>query len=203
LRIMLDEHQFHLLYGPWDPLTPEQVRDLLTGAPVRWYIAGGRAARVGAPAREHADTDAVVRVADLDALREALAGWHLWEANSGTLRPLLAGDRLTEGCSGLWMRRDAAQPWRLDLPLDHASDDEGWVYKRDARIRLPWARATHVLDGIRYLRPEVALLHKVHLDRPKDRADLVAAHLDPAGRDWLAGTLELLGYQTWAKLARG
>jgi hypothetical protein len=145
----------------------------------------------------------VVRAADVDALREALAGWHLWEANSGALRPLLADDRLTEGCEQFWLRRDATQPWRLDLPLDLASDDDNWVYKRDARIRLPWSRATHVVDGIRYLRPEVALLHKAKADRPKDLADLAAACLDPAGRDWLAGTLELLGHQTWARLVWG
>jgi len=40
------------------------------------------------------------------------------------------------------------------------------------------------------------------LDRPKDRADLAAVRLDPAGRAWLADTLELLGYHEWARLAR-
>jgi hypothetical protein len=53
------------------------------------------------------------------------------------------------------------------------------------------------VDGA--LRP---LLYKARLDRPKDRADLLAARLDPAGRAWLAGTLERLGYDAWARLAR-
>jgi hypothetical protein len=198
----LDEDALQLLYGTPQPLLPEQVRDLFAGAPVRWYIAGGRAARVGAPVREHVDTDVVVRVADVDALREAVVGWHLWEANSGALRPLLPGDDVTEGCEQFWLRRDATQPWRLDLPLDLASDDDHWVFKRDARVRLPWSRAIQLVDGIAYLRPEVALLHKAKADRPKDRADLAAACLDGEGRDWLVSTLELLGYAEWARLAK-
>jgi hypothetical protein len=64
---------------------------------VRWWIAGGRAARVGAQGRHHEDTDIVVRIDDLDALREQLSDWDLREAHDGTLRPLLPGDSLTEG----------------------------------------------------------------------------------------------------------
>ena len=71
-----------------------------------------------------------------------------------------------------------------------------------AWVRLPWARAVHTVDGISYFRPEVALLFKARPDRPKDRADLAAARLDPAGRAWLADTLELLGHHEWARLAR-
>ena len=45
----LDEASFQALYGRWDPLAPEQLADLLAGCGVRWLVAGGRAARVGAP----------------------------------------------------------------------------------------------------------------------------------------------------------
>jgi hypothetical protein len=41
-----------------------------------------------------------------------------------------------------------------------------------------------------------------HLDRPKDRADLAAARLDPDARAWLAGTLEQLGHHAWAHLVK-
>lgn len=98
----LDEAAFQALYGRWDPPSPAQVAALLAGSPagyrVRWWIAGGRAARAGAPARQHDDTDIAVRLSDLDRLRTQLSGWHLWEASSGTLRPLLPGDRLTPDC---------------------------------------------------------------------------------------------------------
>jgi hypothetical protein len=93
----LDKDAFQLLYGRWDPLEPQRIADLLSPTPVRWWIAGGRAARLGAPGRTHEDTDVVVRADDLSQLRKVLASWHLWEANSGALRPLLPGTTLTGG----------------------------------------------------------------------------------------------------------
>jgi hypothetical protein len=64
------------------------------------------------------------------------------------------------------------------------------------------SRALHSVDGVQPLRPELALLHKAHLDRPKDRADLQAAVLDPRARAWLADTLDHLGHTEWSELAR-
>jgi hypothetical protein len=197
----LDEESFQSLYGRWDPLDPAHVAELLAGSGVRWWIAGGRAARIGAEPRRHEDTDSVIRLDDLAALREHLADWHLWEAHSGSLRPLLSGDDLTQGREQLWLRRDSRHPWRLDILLDASGDDE-WVYKHDARVRLPWPRVMHTVDGIRYLRPEIALLYKSRLDRPKDREDLAAARLDAQAWAWLAETLDELGRSEWAELAR-
>jgi hypothetical protein len=196
----LDEEAFQALYGRWDPLQPAQVAELFPAVPVRWWIAGGRAARAGAPARQHEDTDVAVRIDDLGLLRAHLSGWHLWETRGGTLRPLLPGDDLTPGCDQLWARRDAQHPWRLDLLLDRSQDE--WVFKLDPRIRVPWQEALHTVDGIPHLRPELALLHKAHLDRPKDRADLAAARLGPGARAWLTRALEQLGQHAWAEAAR-
>jgi hypothetical protein len=194
---VLDEEGFQLLYGRWDPLEPNQVAELFSRASLRWYVAGGRAARAGAPARHHEDTDIAVSAQDLGQLRQVLADWHLWEANSGSLRPLLPGVAITEGCQQLWARRNAREPWQIDLLLDRSGDE--WVFKRDERIRVPWERALHSVQGISYLRPEIALLHKAHLDRPKDREDLAVAQLDADGRAWLAQTLEQLGRHSWAQ----
>jgi hypothetical protein len=195
----LTEEQFQSLYGPWDPLTPPQVAELLAGSSVRWWIAGGRAARVGAAAdRHHDDTDVAVDIADVEQLRRHLGGWDLWEAHDGTLRPLLPGDTLAKGRQQLWVRRNANQPWRVDVLLDKGGKE--WVYKKDSSVRVPWEQALHVVDGVTYLRPELALLHKVHLDRPKDRADLAAAALEPDARTWLVDVLSRLGHHEWAEL---
>jgi hypothetical protein len=145
----LDEDQFQLLYGRWDPLEPAAVDSLLAGRGIRWHIAGGRAARLGAAPRRHEDTDVVVRMADLEGLRDALTGWHLWETSHGALRPLLPGMAPSAGCEQLWARRDASQPWQLDLLLDRASDDIEWVFKRDASVRLPWAEALRAVAASR------------------------------------------------------
>jgi len=196
----LDEEDFQLLYGRWDPLEPGQVADLLSAFAGRWWIAGGRAARVGAPERHHDDTDVAVSGGHLEELRAIMAGWHLWEANSGSLRPLLPGTPITGSCEQLWARRNAQEPWQLDILLDRSEAE--WVFKHDARVRVPWERALHTVDGIPYLRPEIALLHKSHLNRPKDRADLAAAQLDPDSRDWLVRMLEMLGRDSWLRLMR-
>jgi hypothetical protein len=196
----LDEETFQALYGPWDPLSPGQVAELFAGSAVWWWVVGGRAARIGAAPRPHEDTDVAVSRSNLDGLRETLSGWHLWEANDGALRPVLAGQPLSAGCEQLWMRRDAQQPWRLDFQLDPS--DQDWVFKRDAAIRVPWPRAVQTIDGVRYLRPEIALLYKARLDRPKDRADMAAAVLGTDARAWLAATSEHLGHHEWAHLAR-
>jgi hypothetical protein len=198
----LDEASFQALYGRWDPLIPEQIADLLTGCGVRWIVAGGRAARVGAPPRDHADTDITIRAADVGLIREVMRDWHLWEANDGALKPLLPGVPLTPDCEELWVRRAADQPWRFEFLFDLYSTDDEWVYKRDPRVRLPWQRAVHTVGGVEHLRPELALLFKAKHDRPKDRADLLAARLDPSGRDWLADTLDQLGHYEWARLTR-
>lgn len=100
----LDEETFQALYGRWDPLRPGQVAELFAGAAVRWWVVGGRAARIGAPPRPHEDTDVAVSRSHLDELRKALSGWHLWEANDGTLRPVLPGQPLSAECEQLWNR---------------------------------------------------------------------------------------------------
>jgi hypothetical protein len=196
----LDDETFQAVYGSWDPLEPDQVGVLLEGSGVRWFIAGGRAARVGAEPRPHDDTDVVVLLADLPALRRHLREWHLWEAHEGTLRPLLPGDTLRSGREQLWLRQDAGQPWAADLLLQ--SGEDRWVFKKNDTVQLTWEQALHVVDGLPYLRPEVALLHKAHLDRPKDRADLAAAVLTPSAREWLIETLTTLGHFRWAEAAR-
>ena len=198
----LDRASFHALYGDWDPMPPELIAGLLADCGARWMVAGGRAARAGARPRHHGDTDVEVRAAHFEAVRAVLGGWHLWEVDDGALKPLLPCVALSPGCDELWVRREAGQPWRFELLVDRHSTDAEWVYKRDARVRLPWDKAAHTIGGVEYLRPEVALLFKARHDRPKDRADLLAAHLDQSGRDWLADTLDLLGHRKWARLTR-
>ena len=197
----LDAETLRSLYGRWASLTPEGVADMLAGSQVRWWIAGGRAARIGALPRHHEDIDVAFRAADLPLLRARLADWHLWEAHDGSLRPLLPGEDMRPGREQLWLRRDADHPWVADLLLHQGHGDE-WQFKKDPRVRLPWSRAVHEVNGVTYLRPEVALLHKAHLNRPKDRADLSAAVLDDGARAWLADTLTMLGHDEWARAAR-
>jgi hypothetical protein len=198
--VHLGDEEFQDLYGPWSAMTPAEVASELAGCAVPWWVAGGRAARAGAAPRRHGDTDVVVLARDLDAVRNAMAGWHLWENVNGALRPLMPGVPVRRECEQLWARRDSRSPWRMEFLVDRMSTDTEWVFKRDDSVRLPWDRAVHAIDGIGYERPEVALLFKAGQDRQKDRDDLAAARLTDDARAWLASTLDQVGYPGWARL---
>jgi hypothetical protein len=167
---------------------------LLTDAPFRWWIAGGWAVEAaGGRRRRHEDTDLAVLRDEVELVRERFSDYHLWEANSGTLRPLVPGDELREGPEQLWVRRDATEPWVLDVVLTPTDGDE-WLYKRDHRIRRPLSEIGLDVDGIPYLRPSIVLLYKARLQRPKDEADFVSLlpHLDGDERAWLDDALALV-----------
>jgi hypothetical protein len=197
----LTEEEFQDRFGRWDALEPAAIAAELAGCGMPWWVAGGRAARAGAAtARRHEDTDITVLAADLEPVRAAMSGWHLWEVVSGALRPLLPGVPVRAECDQLWVRRDAASPWRMEFLIDRVSTRAEWVFKRDATVRLPWDRAAQLIDGIGYLRPEVALLYKTARADPKDKADFAAARLTGEGRAWLTATLGRLGQAEWAGL---
>ena len=193
---MLDHDEIVRLYGPWTARTPQDAAVLLEGYDRPWWIAGGWAIEaftgVGRP---HDDVDPSILRSDAHALREHLSGrLDVWQADSGTLRPLVPGeDLLSEECENLWLRPSGAAPWEYDVILMHATPAT-WTFKRDARISRPLADILWESDGIRYLKPEVQLLHKARAVRPKDQADfeVCAPLLDPAARSWLRASLALV-----------
>lgn len=178
------------LYGPWRGRTPAEAAALLDGYDGPWWIAGGWAIEsFTGVAREHVDLDVSVQRHDAAALRAHVAGrMDVWAADRGTLRPLVEPDgaAVPGTCSNLWLRPSGAEPWEYDVVLMDVSESV-WTYKRDDRIRRPLADIVRLDDGIRYLRPEVQLLHKAPGRRPKDEADLAACLplLGPDSRRWL------------------
>ena len=192
---MLDHDEIVRLYGPWEARTPQDAAELFAGYDRPWWIAGGWAieAFTGVP-RDHGDVDPSIPRSDIGALRRHLAGrLDVWEADSGTLRPLLDGDDdVTDECENLWLRPSGAEPWEYDVILMHTTPTT-WTFKRDARISRPLAEILWERDGIRYLAPEVQLLHKARALRPQDRADFDACAplLDVRARAWLRDALEL------------
>ncbi|WP_242494901.1 nucleotidyltransferase domain-containing protein [Nocardioides zhouii] len=192
---MHDHDEIVRLYGPWLARTPQDAVDLMQGYDRPWWIAGGWAieAYTGV-ARPHDDVDPSILRSDAHALRQHLAGrLDVWQADSGTLRPLAPGeDLLSEECENLWLRPSGGDPWEYDVILMHATPTT-WTFKRDARIRLPLAEILWERDGITYLRPEVQLLHKARAVRAKDQVDfeVCAPLLDAASRAWLRDALEM------------
>jgi hypothetical protein len=187
------EEEFQRLYGRWRPLLPQEVVGLLEDAPFRWWIGGGWAAEAsGAPRRPHADTDVIVLHEDLPAVRSWLSDFHLWEANSGSLRPLLPGDELQAGVGGLWVRRDAESPWVFDLLLTLSRDGQ-WLFKRNTRVSLPLQKLGQTIEGVPYLCAPVVLLHKAKAQRNKDQEDFdgILPGLTNDERAWLDDALAI------------
>lgn len=163
-------------YGPWQPLSLDEVRELFDPIGLDWWIAGGTAAEAfhGVP-RHHEDIDVSIFRRDLPTFLAAVAGrFHVWAAGSGMLSPLLEPDSAPhEGSDQAWIRAHALAPWRADVLLN---PDRGgrWVNRRDPGFDAPLDEVTWWRDGVRYLNPEIVLAFKARLVRSKDEHDLEA-----------------------------
>ncbi|MFC5179256.1 nucleotidyltransferase domain-containing protein [Nocardioides taihuensis] len=193
----MDDEEFFRWYGAWAPLDPPGLAAVMAGFERPWWIVGGWSveAFTGVP-REHEDVDLSILACDIPAFREHLGdAWTPWSNHGGTLRPL--SERFPEVLdvqSQIWLRRSAHDPWEVDLPI--TPDRDGlWTSKRDPDHVVPLEEATWVAgDGIRYLRPEIAILYKAVLHRPKDDADLAVVwpRLDAPARAWLRDSIARL-----------
>ncbi len=187
-----DEREFQRLWGPWAEVAPARAAELFDGFARPWWISGGWAIEaftgVGRP---HKDVDVTIFRRDVPELRRRFQGrYDLWSAGSATLRPLDDRHPLPRWSGQVWVRAEALSPWILDVVLNPGGPRR-WVFKRDRSISFPLERATWVAaDGIRYLRPELVLAHKLRQTREVDDADLASTLplLDP---DAIAFLLEL------------
>jgi hypothetical protein len=188
-----EDRAFCAIYGPWEPLWPAEVAELMAGFEPPWWIVGGHAieAFTGVP-RGHEDIDLVVFSKDFADLRAQLGQrFHLWSNAGGTFR--FVDDRHPEPLdplSQIWVRENATSPWLIDIPLNPDRDGR-WVSKRDDTMVEDLVDVTWVRDGIRYLRPEYVLHYKSTQRRAKDEIDLANTLplLAPERRAWLVELL--------------
>lgn len=191
----MSDAEFERWYGRWAAYTPAEVAQVLDGFAGRWWIVGGWAVDAfSGVEREHEDIDVAFLRADLPALLDHLGPTHcIWTNFMGTIRPLRRPTHLIEGSRQLWVRRDATQPWVIDLAMT-PHDGDTWIANRDARVRRPLADATFEgRDGFRYLRPELVLFMKAKFARPKDVRDLDVClpKMSPSERERLRAAIEL------------
>ena len=160
--------------GRWQPLTVQEIVEIFSPAPFRWWISGGWALELhfGRTWRAHEDIDVGVVRAELDAVYAHLSGWDLHVAAAGRLRPW-HGQPLSSDAqqNNVWCRAKPDGPWLLDMTIGEGSD-RGWVYRRDPSFQLPWRVAmSKTSDGVPYLAPDLQLLFKSKTPRPKDDVD--------------------------------
>jgi Aminoglycoside-2''-adenylyltransferase len=186
-----EEDEFLAVYGRWKPLSPAQVVDELAGFARPWWVVGGWAIEAATGyQREHDDTDISILSTDVPAFVDHLRGrWHVWNNVGGVLHPL--GDRWTtvdEPRSQLWLRANASAPWVLDVPLTPAANGGRWTNKHlDGHVATVEEVTWVAEDGIRYLLPEIVLVFKARLRRPKDEPDFEATLpiLTAERREWM------------------
>ena len=175
-------------------MTVPEAAALLDPLGIPWWVSSGVALEAfhGVP-RPHDDLDVGVFRRDLPILRAALGQrFHLWSVGSGMLRPITpeTPDPHPES-DQVWLREHALAPWRLDMLLN-PDRDGAWVFRREPSFVAPLADVTWRSDGVRYLRPEIALAFKAKRTRAKDDADFAAAlpRLDAPAVAWLAAFLD-------------
>ncbi|AKU18674.1 hypothetical protein VV02_05910 [Luteipulveratus mongoliensis] len=189
-----EEDAFQALYGAWAPMSPTELARELAGFDRPWWVVGGWAIEAATGyRREHEDIDISILACDVAHLVSFWTDrWHVWNNVGGVLHPL--GRRwptVDEPESQLWIRAHATAPWVADMPL--TPDRDGlWTNKRMPSHVAPVEDVTWVApDGIRYLNPEIVMLYKAALKRPKDDPDFEAtlSVLTDERRRWLADAL--------------
>jgi hypothetical protein len=193
------------------PLHPNGIRELLTGAPFQWWIAGGRALDLflGEQTRSHFDTDVAIARKDQSIAQQFLFKWefqyterikdqvvfHTWET----------GQILRHEIPGVWARPATDSPFRFEF-LFHEIEEEVWSFRYFGAVQHPLSSIEgRTQDGIRYLNPEVALLYKAARMREVDTQDFqrVLPRLDREQRSQLIADIHFCWPEhPWLELLR-
>ncbi|WP_297083587.1 nucleotidyltransferase domain-containing protein [uncultured Demequina sp.] len=173
--------------GPWAPLAVEALASLLAPADARWWLAGGVALDrwVGAPIRPRENIDISTMPGDLTALLAVLPPhWSAWAPDGDEVMPLADAPE-DAAVQPVLIRDDDAGAWVLRVNIEDGAP-RAWVYRRDARLQLPWDRAVLDLDGVPTGAPEVQLVWKCFSPRPVDDVDkdAVLPTLSEEARTW-------------------
>ena len=166
----------------------------MRGYAAPWAVAGGWALDLALDVarRPHHDVDLATFRTDQAALRANFAGWRWSHVAGGVVHPSPVGASFALPIHEL----HATSPDGRSLEfLLNERDGDDWVFRRDARVRLPLADAIHEsAAGLPVLAPAIVLLYKAKAPRPVDEMDFrdAAPHLAPSARSWLAAALALV-----------
>lgn len=176
----------------WEPWTPEEVAERLSGVDVPWAFAAGWALDLlrGGVSRPHEDVEICIPAARFPEIQAALRPGVFEIVGAGRRWPVTDA-RALAALHQTWLRDPDGGPYRLDV-FREPHDGDTWICRRDPTIRRPYRDVIRVTEnGLPYLAPEIVLLFKAKWDRPKDRQDLAAALplLGARERAWLADAI--------------
>jgi hypothetical protein len=175
----------------WDAWSPRVMADRLARLDLPWCVAAGWALDLfrGGQTRPHADLEIAVPSAEFPRVAARFEDCSFRVAHDGKLLPLTAETMSAGHQTWAWER--ASGRWRFDV-FREPHDDDGWICRRDHRIRRPYAEIIERdADGIPYLAPEIVLLFKAKNPREKDESDFqgVLPLLKQERRRWLDDAL--------------
>jgi hypothetical protein len=177
----------------WQPLTIDEVQERFGKVAVPWWIAGGHAIDlfVGWVTRSHADIDIEMFRKDREVLFDVFPGWDLHTVSHGGLVAWWRGTKIAPHVFGVWGRPSPAEPWAIEVMLADG-DETTWRFRRDPDISLSGEQLIRSSpSGIPYCTPEVQMLYKSKMARPKDDIDMARVlHLmSEPQRQWLADAI--------------
>lgn len=195
----------------WDPLSLNELKQLLDGVSKPWWVAGGTAIdlHVGRSTRAHHDLDIMIFRNHCTDFQDALEGWDLriptgkWVGPPNESPALFVPwpDRLMLGdwAGQVWCRRALHEKWSLEL-LISPGDGSMWTFKHDPSITRSLSDIGGTSDyGIPYLLPEIVLLHKARSAYVGEFADAdlesCIPSMDSQAVDWLREMIQRVAPQ--------
>jgi len=175
------------------------ITELMKGFPAPWHVAGGWAIDlfVGRVTREHEDLEIGIARRDQAHIHPQFSGWEVCK-----IVPRPAEGEVVSWEEGEWLdlpihqvliRRKGGRPEEFQLFLNEIYEGL-WHFRRNQAITYPAEEIKVITErGIPIIAPEIQLLYKARLHRPKDEEDFrtVVGLLDPTRHAWLRDAMEV------------
>jgi hypothetical protein len=168
--------------------------------PAPWLVAGGWAIDcfLGRETRRHEDLEITVPRDRQHAIHERFSDWTRLkivprQEGDGDIVPWEPNEYLELPIHQIVLQHPGFEPPEFEFFLNEIEDGE-WFFRRNRGIHRPLGEMIVVGPwGIPVVAPEVQLLFKARLHRPKDEADFssVLPSLGPERSRWLRLALEL------------
>ena len=179
----------------WQPLSLDEVNNLLESITIPWWLAGGNALDlfIGKQTREHLDLDILILRKDQFIMKEYLTEWLFYKTNQPGLLPWNNSEFLDIGINSVWCKRNEKSPWNMEI-IFMDSDDQEWFYRRNPKIRGPLENIGLIKNNISIISPEIQLLFKSkYHSKAKNSFDFqnTLSYLSSEQKEWLKKSLEI------------
>lgn len=186
----------------WNLITPSSIAALFAASGVRWWLSGGFALDhwLHKQVRQRTNADVSTLAIGLPPLLQSLpTGFSAWTHTPGESPQAVHLGTAPRDLSRVLVR-DPDGNWVVAIHVEDG-DSSRWLYRRDARLQVPWERAVVDIEGVPTGAPEIQLLWKALRPRPEDDVDKDAAlpHLSAEATKWFErAILSIHPHSSWS-----